>query len=104
MYWMEQITLLKDEPKKEQGVLTHNYIPVRTVYGEQKSVKWGEFFAAESAGTTLSAVFILHADEYTGERVVEWNGKRYSVQRAYLTGDKVELTCSDLAQPKGGPP
>lgn len=101
MYWTEQITLFRDEPKKVQGVLMHDYKPVRTVFGEQKSVKWGEFFAAESAGTSLSAVFILHADEYDGERVVEWNGKRYSVQRAYLTGDKVELTCSDLAQPKG---
>lgn len=39
MYWSEQITLMKDEPEKVQGVLTHNYSAVRTVYGERKSVK-----------------------------------------------------------------
>ena len=83
MYWSEQITLMKDEPEKVQGVLTHNYSEVRTVYGERKSVKWGEFFAAEAAGTTLTAVFVLHADEYCGERVISWNGNLYSVQRAF---------------------
>nr|DAN13481.1 MAG TPA: head closure knob [Caudoviricetes sp.]DAR26534.1 MAG TPA: head closure knob [Caudoviricetes sp.] len=101
MYWTEQITLLRDTPKKVQGVLEHHYTQVRTVYGERRSVKWAEFFAAEAAGTTLTAVFVLHADEYSGERVIEWNGNRYSVQRAYETGSTVELTVSDLAQPKG---
>ena len=103
MYWSEQITLMKDEPEKVQGVLTHNYSAVRTVYGERKSVKWGEFFAAEAAGTTLTAVFVLYADEYCGERVISWNGNLYSVQRAFEPGDKVELTVSDLPQTKGGP-
>ena len=36
--------------------------------------------------------------------MIEWNGNRYSVQRAYETGGKVELTVSDLPQTKGGPP
>ncbi len=101
MYWTEQITLLRDTPKKVQGVLEHHYTQVRTVYGERRSVKWAEFFAAEAAGTTLTAVFVLHADEYSGERVIEWNGNRYSVQRAYETGSTVELTVSDLPQTKG---
>lgn len=101
MYWTEQITLLRDTPKKVQGVLEHHYTQVRTVYGERRSVKWAEFFAAEAAGTTLTAVFVLHADEYSGERVIEWNGNLYSVQRAYETGSTVELTVSDLAQLKG---
>lgn len=74
------------------------------VYGERKSVGWREFFAAEAAGTTLSAVFVLHADEYNGERVLLWKGSLYSVQRAYETGSTVELTVSDLPQTKGGPP
>ena len=88
-------------PRKRCRVLEHHYTQVRTVYGERRSVKWAEFFAAEAAGTTLTAVFVLHADEYSGERVIEWNGNRYSVQRAYETGSTVELTVSDLAQPKG---
>lgn len=101
MYWTEEITLMQDKPEKKQGVLVHSYTSVRKVYGERKSVGWREFFAAEAAGTTLSAVFVLHADEYSGERVIEWNGNRYSVQRAYETGSTVELTVSNLAQPKG---
>ena len=101
MYWTEQITLLRDTPKKVQGVLEHHYTQVRPVSREPSSVKGAELFAAEAAGTTLTAVFVLHADEYSGERVIEWNGNRYSVQRAYETGSTVELTVSDLAQPKG---
>ena len=101
LYRAEQTTRWRDTPKKGQGVLEHHYTQVRTVYGERRSVKWAEFFAAEAAGTTLTAVFVLHADEYSGERVIEWNGNRYSVQRAYETGSTVELTVSDLAQPKG---
>lgn len=104
MYWTEEITLMQDEPEKKQGVLVHSYTPVRKVYGERKSVGWREFFAAEAAGTTLSAVFVLHADEYNGERVLLWKGSLYSVQRAYETGSTVELTVSDLPQTKGGPP
>lgn len=101
MYWTEEITLMKDTPGKERGITTHKYTPACTVYGEKQSVKWSEFFAAEAAGTTLSAVFIIHADEYHGERVVQWNENLYSVQRAYKRGNKVELTVSDMAQPKG---
>lgn len=91
MYWTEEITLMQDKPEKKQGVLVHSYTPVCKVYGERKSVGWREFFAAEAAGTTLSAVFVLNADEYNGERVLLWKGSLYSVQRAYETGSTVEL-------------
>lgn len=104
MYWTEQIVLMQDTPEKVQGVTVHKYTPLSTVYGEKKAVKWSEFFAAEAAGTTLSAVFSIHADEYHGEKVVQWEGNLYSVQRAYKTGDKVELSVSDLPQTKGALP
>ena len=43
-----EITLLRDAPKKVQGVTVHSYAPTRTVWADKKSVKWGEFFAASA--------------------------------------------------------
>ena len=104
LYLSGQNVLMEGYPEKEKGVSVHKYTPLSTVYGEKKAVKWSEFFAAEAAGTTLSAVFSIHADEYHGEKVVQWEGNLYSVQRAYKTGDKVELSVSDLPQTKGALP
>lgn len=46
-----------------------------------------QLFAEIKGGYTDKMSFgftvVLHADEYSGERVIEWNGNRYSVQRAY---------------------
>lgn len=98
MFWADEIVLMCDVPEKVHGVQEHHYKVSRKVLGEKKSVKWAEFFAAAGTGLTLTAVFIVRAEEYGGEPVLEWSGRRYAVQRAYETGETVELTCSDLSQ------
>nr|DAH94137.1 MAG TPA: head closure knob [Caudoviricetes sp.] len=98
MFWADEITLMRDMPKKVHGVQEHHYTASRKIFGEKKSVKWAEFFAAAGTGLTLTAIFVVRAEEYSGESVLEWNGRRYAVQRAYETGETVELTCSDLSQ------
>ena len=99
-----EITLLRDAPKKVQGVTVHSYAPTRTVWADKKSVKWGEFFAASGLGKTLTAVFEVYADEYSGESVLRWDGKLYNVERTYEKGEKVELTCSDDRQDREAAP
>ena len=60
----------------------------------KRSVGYNEFYAARSAGIELSVVFVLAlAEDYAGEKIVEWNGVRYRVVRTWMQGDGIEITC-----------
>ena len=55
-----------------------------------------EFYEAMKAGIRLTAVFEMWACDYGGQELIEHNGKRYKVQRAYPLGDgAVQLNCSE---------
>ncbi len=59
-----------------------------------RSVGYSEFYAARSAGIEPSVVFVLAlAEDYAGEKIVEWNGGRYRVVRTWMQGDGIEITC-----------
>ena len=59
-----------------------------------RSVGYNEFYAARSAGIEPSVVFVLAlAEDYAGEKIVEWNGSRYRVVRTWMQGDGIEITC-----------
>jgi hypothetical protein len=56
-----------------------------------------EFYEAYKAGLELSAAFEMWACDYGGQKVIEHNGKRYKVERAFPTGDgAVQLNCSEI--------
>ena len=56
-----------------------------------------EFYEAYKAGLELSAAFEMWACDYGGQKVIEHNGKRYKVERAFPTGDGVmQLNCSEV--------
>lgn len=59
-----------------------------------RSVGYSEYYAARSSGIEPSVVFALAlAEDYAGEKVVEWNGVRYRVVRTWMQGDGIEITC-----------
>lgn len=59
-----------------------------------RSVGYSEFYAARSAGIEPSIVFVLAlAEDYAGQKIVEWNGVRYRVLRTWMQGDGIEITC-----------
>ncbi len=59
-----------------------------------RSVGYSEYYAARSAGIEPSIVFVLAlAEDYAGEKIVEWNGSRYRVVRTWMQGDGIEITC-----------
>ncbi|EJL44024.1 phage head closure protein [Brevibacillus agri] len=74
-----------------------NQIPVETrtsILCCLKSVGRTEFYNAAVAGLRPTAVFVIHAYEYSDEQQVEFNGLRYRVLRTYATDtEEVELTC-----------
>ena len=62
MYWTEEITLMKDEPEKKQGVLVHSYTPVRKVYGERVLLWKGSLYSVQRAYETGSTVELTVSD------------------------------------------
>ncbi|MNB67227.1 hypothetical protein D3C81_309360 [compost metagenome] len=59
------------------------------------SVGRGEFYAAAAAGLRPEMVFTIHAYEYGGQTLLDYEGVRYKVIRTYSTGfEELELTCA----------
>lgn len=55
-----------------------------------------EFYEAEKAGHRLTTTIEVWSDDYTGQKLVDVNSKRYSVVRAYPSGHgPVELYCEE---------
>jgi hypothetical protein len=56
-----------------------------------------EFYEARKAGVELSAVFLMWACDYGGQKEIEHHGKRYRVERAFPLPDGVmQLNCSEV--------
>ncbi len=76
------------------GVTRPAVIYEKNVTGWKKSAVRSEFYSALQAGFEVSAVFVLFADDYSGEQQVVCEGQAYDVVRSYCDGlDRVELTC-----------
>ncbi len=64
-----------------------------TILCALNSVGRNEFYSGAAAGLRPELVFLVHAYEYNGERIVEFEGVRYNVIRTYQTGtEEIELT------------
>lgn len=71
----------------------------RTVMCQVDSVTRSEFFDGGRNGLNPEFVFRVFFGDYDGERIAEYNGKRYSIYRTYHgRGDLIEL----YAERKGG--
>ena len=112
MRWSDEITLISEtipadyeDATNENGFgLTEEGMPVK-VYANKKSVGYSEFFKAKMAGYTEELKFDVFTEEYAGQTLAEYNGKRYRVLRTYIDpktgGEYTELTLSDLSE-RGG--
>lgn len=68
---------------------------VREVWAEAKGLTRSEFYAAQAAGVKVSGVFSLFRGLYRGEELLEHQGNRYLVLRAYPKSlTEIELTCT----------
>ena len=68
-----------------------------TIQADLSSVVRSEFYQAAQAGLKPERVFLVHEFEYGGQKLINFDGDRYSVVRVYaLEKDgmrMVELTC-----------
>jgi len=81
-------TIEEDEIGNQRPVETRTMILCSV-----KSAGRNDFYSGAAAGLRPEYVFTVHAYEYNGERVVEYEGVRYRVIRTYQTGtEEIELT------------
>lgn len=94
------ISLVTENPEAH-GVFGSVTETTADVFAEIRSVGYSEFYAAKSAGIEPSIVFLLSDySEYSGEKVVIWDSKRYRVVRTYTNGQTIELTCEEATNDK----
>lgn len=62
-----------------------------------RSIYRDEFYQAAAVGLRPAAVLVIFAGDYTGEKLVEWQGITYAVTRTYQApgSDDLELTISE---------
>lgn len=63
----------------------------REIFVTENSITRSEFFSAGRQGLNPEIVLVTPKVNYSGEKLVEYNGTVYSIYRAYASGDDIEL-------------
>lgn len=72
----------------------HRTTKEKKVYCQVESITRNEFFDAGRNGLNPEFKFIIFAGDYSGERIVKYNGLQYAVYRTFLAkADDMELYC-----------
>ena len=67
------------------------------IYCGIKSIGRNEFYTAAKSGLKPELIFVINNYEYSGEKEIIFEGKRYKVIRTYLIGfEEIELTCEKV--------
>lgn len=97
MIYSDIITLVAESTSRDSDGYTVTTESTKEVYADIKSVKRDEFYKALRSGITAAIVCRIFAHDYNGQRLIDYAGIRYKVERAYsTTPDFVELTCSEV--------
>lgn len=91
-----ELTLLGQEYEEDEW---GNQVPAEsrtTILCKLKSIGRQEFYAAAQAGMKPELVFVVHAYEYDDQKLVEFEGRKYSIVRTYrMSFEEMELVCSE---------
>lgn len=69
----------------------------RQVFAEKKSIRQSEFYQAATSGLKPELMFVVWKQEYAEESELEFDGKMYTITRAFEKNDnELELICSGL--------
>lgn len=105
--WTNEVTLITEQPPEEKtndnGIDNPMIENKVTVFCNRRSISQGEYYKAQHAGIKAEVKVEVHTVDYSGEVLVEFEGKRYSVYRTYEPegGDTIELTLTDLPTVEG---
>lgn len=71
----------------------------RDIFATECGVKRNEFYQAQAIGMTPTVTFQCFGFDYDDEKIIEYNGREYSVIRTYpLDGERLEIVCTDIAE------
>ncbi|MDM8151643.1 phage head closure protein [Priestia megaterium] len=97
MLFNEILYLVKprEETQNEEGFPVPGEDTRRQIFANEKSIRGNEFYIASQSGYTLDTMFEIHSLDYEGEKVVEYEFKRYRVVRTYerKQDEITELIC-----------
>lgn len=93
------------EPYDSNGFENTKTETVTEVFADKLSVGVSEFFKADMAGYRAELKYQIYSHEYSGQQIVEADGKRYKVLRTYEIedGEFIELTLTDMPQAQDAP-
>ena len=84
------ITLVSQQYTKDKYLVQQTTPNKTNVYAKVESISQSEFFAAGNEGIKPAYKFSeVKADEYHGEKEVEYKGVSYAVYRTYRTREDV---------------
>ncbi|MCD8200371.1 MAG: phage head closure protein [Coriobacteriaceae bacterium] len=99
MMYGDVITLIAETTSQNENGYIVSEETKTEVYADIRSVGRTEFYDAMRSGITVSIIFRIRPYDYSDERLVEYGGKRYHVERTYQTDpDHLEMTCSEVAR------
>ena len=73
-----------------------NLIPTeskREIICDVRSIRSSEFHEAKRDGLSPEYEVVTAKVNYNGEKILEYNGKKYGIYRTYINGDNIELYC-----------
>lgn len=93
----DDVIYLVNETPQAHGIFDQPQETQTMVYCRVKSVTRAEFWKAYSNGIEPSFVFeISDYADYSGQKILIYNGKRYRVVRTYVDEHAVELTAAEV--------
>lgn len=94
MFFSEKITLRVVEGTISGGYATPSVKSSVEVWCDIKSLARSEFYSAMSAGQKCDIAFGVHAEDFSGQNSVLYNGEEYAIVRTYEKGlGVIELVC-----------
>ncbi len=93
----DDVAYLVSEDPQAHGIFAERQEAKTMVYCRIKSVTRTEFWKAYSNG--IEPALVLEMSDfvdYGGQKIVEYNGKRYRVVRTYVDGTTIELTLAEV--------
>lgn len=93
--WDDEVVLIevtgyKTDSLKQQTPVTKE----KTVCCYTTPVTRNEFYSAQQNNIQITETIIVHPYEYSGQKTVEFNGKKLSVIKTYkINLEEIELTC-----------
>lgn len=101
--WADEITLIALKEPTERvnsgGFPNSPTEEPNVVFCNKKPVGYAEYFKSQQAGIKVSFKVEVHAVDYAGETLAEYEEKRYSILKTYeIDDDTIELTLSDLRE------